>query len=223
MKKNVSIKKVVGNVLIALVILLLLLTVAVTVINKKENKPTFVFGYALLWVKTGSMEPTVPVKSYILVKAYDKSGVKEGDIVTFICNDPTSPVYNGMITHRIFSVTDEGYRTKGDNSAPDKFIVKDDEIVATYVKNLSVLTFFGRVFSSPVGLMLIVALFVGSTAFLYIPDIINALKDEDKQKEQKELEIQKRIEEEIEKLRRNDALPNSADDTKKDDKTDGDR
>lgn len=210
MKK--SFKKIIGGVFVAILILLSAVSFGVSVINKKQNRPTFIFGYALLWVKTGSMEPTIPERSYILVKKYDGQGVVTDDVITFVCKDSSSPVYNGTVTHRVTAVTADGYKTKGDNSAPDKWTVKEEDVVSKYVGNLPVLTFFGRVFSSSAGLILIAVVFLGSVCFIYVPDIIKALNDEDKQKEIKEKEIQKRIEEEIEKLRQNDLNDNKDDD-----------
>lgn len=210
MKK--SFKKIIGGVFVGILILLLAVSFGVSVINKKQNRPTFIFGYALLWVKTGSMEPTIPERSYILVKKYDGQGVVTDDVITFVCKDSSSPVYNGTVTHRVTAVTADGYKTKGDNSAPDKWTVKEEDVVSKYVGNLPVLTFFGRVFSSSAGLILIAVVFLGSVCFIYVPDIIKALEDEDKQKEIKEKEIQKRIEEEIEKLRQNDLNDHKDDD-----------
>lgn len=210
MKK--SFKKIIGGVFVAILILLLAVSFGVSVINKKQNRPTFIFGYALLWVKTGSMEPAIPERSYILVKKYDGQGVVTDDVITFVCKDSSSPVYNGTVTHRVTAVTADGYKTKGDNSAPDKWTVKEEDVVSKYVGNLPVLTFFGRVFSSSAGLILIAVVFLGSVCFIYVPDIIKALNDEDRQKEIKEKEIQKRIEEEIEKLRQNDLNDHKDDD-----------
>lgn len=33
----------------------------------------------------------------------------------FECPDESSPMYGSLIIHRVIDVTDEGYRTKGDN------------------------------------------------------------------------------------------------------------
>ena len=68
--------------------------------------------------------------------------------------------------------------------------------------NLPILSAVGRVFASPVGLILILAFFLFLITFLYIPDIISVLKEgkEEKTEEDKETIIQRRIEEEIKKL-----------------------
>lgn len=203
-EKKKSVKKTVLNVCVAVIVALMVLTMIIVLLNKDRDKPLFIGGQALLWVKTGSMEPTIEEKSYIAVKKYN-GGAAVGDVIVFICKDVNSAVYGSLITHRVFEVTEEGYKTKGDNSFPDTRTVKEEDIVAVYSHNMPVLTLAGRVFSSPAGIILIAVLFFGSAAFLYIPDIINALKNEDKEKADKERLINERIAEEVQKMCDEDA------------------
>ena len=61
-------------------------------------------------------------------------------------------------------------------------------------------------FLSPAGLILIVATFIFSCAFIYIPDMINAVKESDGSdgKSEKDKEIDRRVQEEVEKMLKND-------------------
>lgn len=208
-----TVKKVVFGIVFALVTAALLLYVAAALFSRNEKKPVFVFGYSVLWVQTGSMEDTIPERSCILVKRSDGKDLIEGTIVTFRCTDPTSAVYGGTITHRVTGRTDSGYETKGDNNAfPDTRAVSEEDVVAVYVKNLPVLTIFTRIFSSPFGLVLIAAVFLGSCAFLYIPDLIAALKNDErsqreraeKENEEREKEIERRVREEVKRMQEQD-------------------
>lgn len=199
-------KKILGIFFGVIVALLICVTVIVSVTNKKNNKPTFIFGYSLLWVVTGSMEPQIPARSYILTKYYDGGDIEEGEVITFICKDPSSEAYGSLITHRVEAVTAEGLKTKGDNNpAADSFIVQKEDVVAVSFVSLPVATVFGRIFSSGAGLALIAILFVGSCVFIYIPDIIGTLKSEDKAKNNKEEEIARRVALEVERMRKEDA------------------
>lgn len=205
-------KKVIGIVVFTLVTVALLLYVAAAVFNRNERKPVFVFGYSVLWVQTGSMEGAIPERSCILVKRSDGKDLTTGTIITFWCTDPASAVYGSTITHRIVGKTAEGYETKGDNALPDTRVVLEEEVVAVHVKNLPTLTVFTRIFSSPFGLALIAAVFLGSCAFLYIPDLIAALKDDEKsqrkkaekEQEEREKEIERRVREEVRKMQERD-------------------
>ncbi len=198
-------KRLLGILLALLFVLLLLLLLVTSFLSKKEGKPIFVFGYTLLWVRTESMEPTIPARSYILVRASDGKDLPTGTIVTYLSRDASSPVYGCLVTHRILSVEADGYRTEGDHALaqPDPILVTPEDISAVYVTNLPILSAVGRVFASPVGLFLVLAFFLFTTTFLYIPEIIGVLKEEKDGRTtdaEKEKEIQKRIEEEIKRL-----------------------
>ena len=57
-------------------------------------------GYEVLRVITPSMEPELPLDTLILIKDVDKDDLKEGDIITFISDDPS--VKGFYVTHRIY-------------------------------------------------------------------------------------------------------------------------
>lgn len=200
MKKKAA--KVFQTALFVVIIVFILTAVFFMVMNRaKNNRPKFVFGKAILWVETGSMKPEIDERSYILVSSADKKDVKVGDVIVFVCKDKSLPVYNALVTHRVIEVTEAGYITKGDNNpAADSLAVAKDDIVAIYDKNLPVCTFFGRIFSSGVGLLIIVAFTLFACAFIYIPDLVKAVKDI--KTENKEEEIDRRVKEEVKRLER---------------------
>lgn len=197
-------KKWCGGILTAVVVILILLAVFASIISRKTNRPTFLFGYSVLWVETGSMEPEIPERSYILVKRSDGREIENGSVITFVCSDNTSAVYGSLITHRVIDRTDDGYKTQGDNSSPDTWTVYEEDVVSVYLRGLPVLTACGRIFASPIGLMLIFAVFLGSCVFLYIPDIIKAVGGDEKAEREKEKIIAERVKEEVRKLREKD-------------------
>ncbi|MBF0689367.1 MAG: signal peptidase I [Cellulomonas sp.] len=92
-----------------------LLVAAVTILV-----PRFA-GAVPLTVLSGSMEPTLPVGSLVVVRPVDPADVRIGDVITYLPNpeDPTA------ITHRVTGIThrtDGGvtFTTQGDaNDAPD--------------------------------------------------------------------------------------------------------
>lgn len=206
-----NLKKILGVVALVVVVALVAIAAVTTVINRRKNKPTFFFGYAMLWVETGSMEPTIDARSYIWVKQSDGQALTENTVITFVCQDQTSAAYGYLITHRITEVTAEGYKTQGDASAPDPWTVSAQDVVAVYVDNLPFMTVCGRIFASPVGLILIFAIFLASCVFLYLPDFIKAFQNETEgeKTDAKEQEIARRVAEEVEKLRRQNGLPSA--------------
>lgn len=80
-------------------------------------------------VVSGSMEPELPVGSICLIDSADKEP-KAGEIISFKAGD-------AVVTHRVVTVTDEGYVTKGDaNDGVDPGIVKSEQIVGTYAADI---------------------------------------------------------------------------------------
>ncbi|MBQ7728267.1 MAG: S26 family signal peptidase [Clostridia bacterium] len=211
-KKEISVpRRIVRIVGTVLVVVLLVLFVVGFISNRVQGKPMFLFGRAWIWVQTGSMENTIPAKSYILIKQPgDAAHLEKGTVITFMCNDTSSEVYGQYVTHRIDEVVEGGYKTKGDNvlSVRDSWTVHPEDILAVYVRNMPILTFIGRLLMSPMGLAIIILAFVLICAFVYIPEIVKALKEPDEKAPQQSMdedEMKRRIAEEVEKLKQQKA------------------
>lgn len=112
------------NILLVLVTLLILFLVYRVVSIKFFNKDV-TLGYTFYEIATGSMEPTLNVKDFIIVKESDKYSV--GDIITYKED-------NSYITHRIIKINGDTLVTKGDaNNSEDKIISKS-EVIGKVVK-----------------------------------------------------------------------------------------
>ena len=68
-------------------------------------------GFHMFNVASGSMTPTYPVNSLVIVRDVDPETIETGDVITFVMNE------DGMlVTHRVVSVdpNEKTFRTKGD-------------------------------------------------------------------------------------------------------------
>ncbi|MDN3016813.1 signal peptidase I [Paenibacillus sp. BSR1-1] len=113
----------------------LLICMIIAVISAKINGGTpKVFGYEIMTVLSGSMEPGIKTGSIIAVKPVSApTNFKKGDVITFKAAD--NP--NTLITHRIIDVqkvdTTVQYITKGDNNdSKDPSPVTAGNVVAEY-------------------------------------------------------------------------------------------
>jgi signal peptidase I len=113
----------------------LLICMVVTVIAAKINGGTpKVFGYEIMTVLSGSMEPSIKTGSIIAVKPIsNSSALQKGDVITFKASD--NP--NTLITHRIVEVerVNDSFQfiTKGDNNdTKDRAPVINKNIVGEY-------------------------------------------------------------------------------------------
>ena len=104
------------SVLVAVLVIVLSLNIfTMFSVNAIKNGKSVSFGYYTAIIGSGSMKPALLVNDFLFIKsapAYDA-----GDIVTFV-----SP-RNSLITHRIKSLSAQGYVTQGDaNNIPDEAI-----------------------------------------------------------------------------------------------------
>lgn len=147
-------KKTTSKIISILVNLLLILSVCLVgtvVICSASEKVPSVFGYSILRVISGSMEPEIHVNDYILVKKTDIAELKTGDIISFYSKDPS--IYNKPNTHRIDSINKGeslSFITKGTaNEKADQYPVVQEDIIGKYVCKLSVLSFVFPLLSNP--------------------------------------------------------------------------
>ena len=112
---------------------------------KRSGEIPDVFGFSLLRIETGSMVPTLPIGSYIVIQKVDSpEDIPEGTIVTFRFE-------NGMVvTHRIIEVLDDpeigrAYRTKGDNpqNIPDGELLTPDRVIGVFRMSITLPSIWG--------------------------------------------------------------------------------
>jgi signal peptidase len=123
------------NVLLLVLILMLIFTISSKINGGRPN----LFGYEILTVLSGSMEPKIQTGSLIAVKPVaDLNSLHVGDVITY--QSPDNP--DMLITHRIVEVREANgeisFITKGDNNdSPDIAPVPSTHVVAKY-QNISI-------------------------------------------------------------------------------------
>lgn len=140
MKKAVKIvNRLVSIFLVA--VLLFAGYIFVSVLRAGKDKVPEIFGYSFLQVATGSMEPTIPTNSLIIVRKTDPADVQVGDVICFYSTDPK--IYGKPNTHRVVEIQKDGgeltFITKGDASVlQDTYPVLADSLVGVYLKHIQV-------------------------------------------------------------------------------------
>lgn len=199
--RRAALSLIISRAAICLALLALLLALFATWCRARGENP-FLFGHAVLFVATESMEPTIPRRSAILVRESDGEGLAVGDVITYVCRDETSAVYGKTVTHRITAVNADGtYRTKGDHPAAvaDRLPVRPEDVRAVYVCALPVFSWFSSLFSGPLGLVFIAVMFVLLLATCVVPEIMRAVSPPQKEEEY-DAAFARRVEEEVRRL-----------------------
>ncbi len=175
---TIDVKKIVKNIVnvftyILLAILILIIYGKAVMTFTNNMYPNF-FGYTVLQVESGSMEPTISTSDIILVKL-DNNNVQKDDIISYISE-------GSIITHRVMFIDGDKYTCKGDaNNTIDTTITKS-MIIGEVVKIYPKLGIWKKVFSEP---QIILVLFITLVLF----DIaLSRKKPEEKKKEEKKEE-----------------------------------
>jgi signal peptidase I len=121
---------------VSLVIIVGAVIILLSVLFTNSGKAPSLLGYSAFRVMTGSMEPTIPTNSLIVVEQVEPSTLQEGDIISFYSRDP---MLSGSVnTHRILSVEQDGeqytFTTQGDaNNVADLYTTRESDIVGKVV------------------------------------------------------------------------------------------
>lgn len=181
-------------VLILLPILLMSIVILVDSYTHPDEVPSF-FGWKPFIVLSGSMETQISAGDIVVVKEIDTNELKKGDIIAFKDG-------NIVITHRIDEVTEiDGktqYITKGDNNnTQDIGYVLPEQVEGVFKFKIARLGNIAMFIQTPLGMIVC----------LSIPIIIIILLQTTDSKKEKEeliakLNKQSKMEEEIEKLKK---------------------
>lgn len=145
-------KKIIYTILCAILMIILL-------VNIFSSLGSSFLGFRVYRIGSGSMEPTLKVNSFVLIKKSDKYEID--DIVTYKKN-------NEYITHRIIEINNNEIIAKGDanNTADDP--INKNTIVGKVIFNLNIINFINYLFNKP--LTWILLFIIGLIITILIPD-----------------------------------------------------
>ena len=181
MKKMIKSKlKLAAKITLIALVAVMFFTVVYVMVCNLRGKVASIGGYSVMKVVTGSMEPSIHVGDYILIRETDVEDLKVGDVITFLSDDPT--IKDMPNSHRITKINDDGtFTVKGDaNPTEDVYTVKSDRIIGKYVRKLWLFRFIGSFGSSKKLLMI---LFILPTVCICIYEsrsLVKIIKGKDK-------------------------------------------
>ena len=112
----------------------------------------FAAGIRMAYVKSGSMEPELPVGSLCIVTPCAVEELEVGDIIAF----QKGPM---QVAHRIVSIQEESYQTKGDaNRSPDPGAVRKEQVQGQVIARVPLLGYLIAFLKSKAGIALLLML-----------------------------------------------------------------
>ena len=150
------------------------------------NTAPSIGGYSIFRVLTGSMEPTYPENSYIIIKKTDASKLKEGDVISFYSKDEA--IYGQINTHRIQSIEENDgkriFTTKGDaNPVEDDSKVEESDVLGKVVAHISLLDSIGKAIRNPWVYLIIVIIPLATRFIIELKNVAVAVVEMQKDKE----------------------------------------
>jgi signal peptidase len=148
------------------VVFALLFVLVISIVSAKvKGEVPKILGYSVIKVATPSMQESLPVDTYILIKETDPKNVQPNDIICFYSED--SKIYGYPNTHRVVRVIEKDgkyeFVTKGDSNAiEDSVTAKGEKLIGKYVKTLKVVTFISNTVKSQDMAIVFVIMFVVS-------------------------------------------------------------
>lgn len=158
------------NLVSVITIAAAVVVLCIVLLTRPGEAPS-IAGYTLFRITTGSMEPTYPVDTLILVKKTDPSRIQTGDVISFYSSDPA--LDGAVNTHRVTGVRTDGthwsYKTKGDaNNVEDAYGTSETALIGKLTGSSLLLGKLARLIVNPllfipVILIPLAAMLVGNT------------------------------------------------------------
>ncbi len=191
-----KIKKILAIILITILLIILFISGVILIDSyiKPDKVPSF-FGWKPFIVLSGSMETQIMTGDVVVVKEVDNSTLKEGDIIAFKDDEV-------VITHRIERIEvvdgETRYITKGDNNnTEDNGYVLQNQVEGLYQFRVARLGNLAMFIQTPIGMVVCISIPLIILVFLQLSD-----SRKEKKAIQAKEDKQKQLEEEVEKLRK---------------------
>ena len=197
-----------GRIAYLVLILLLVTLVLYLLIARISGKVPSLFGYSVVRIVTPSMDPKIPVGSFVLIKKASPEEIRTGDIITFYTDDPDPLIAGKTITHRVLAVSCEDgkyvFTTKGDNQAtnpvPDAYPARGEKLVGRYVCGMLPVTAIVTLFREHLPIALLVTILI-PTIIMIQSTVKKKIRMVPAEREEREERIRREVEAELARLK----------------------
>lgn len=152
-----------------LALIMLLLVVLSPVLPVKNYLSSYV-------IVSGSMEPTILTGSLSFITPIkESSDLQKNSIIAF--KSPNSP--KDVVIHRIYSITNEEIKTKGDNNdSVDNWLVYEPMVIGKYIFSIPYIGRLTMFIKTPLGFGLIIGVPALILMFMQVKKIREGIEEE---------------------------------------------
>ena len=155
-KKNKGYRSI-TNTFFLVLMLFMAFVLLTTVQTHIRGEDPALLGYQFYYVASGSMTPTIPVGSLIVVRDTNYINIENEDIVTF------KGLGNTLVTHRVREVSGDGqsFITRGDaNNMDDPMPVTVEKLVGKVVFHIPYVGYLLKFLKSQYGLVVLITFLI---------------------------------------------------------------
>ncbi|MEG0771346.1 MAG: signal peptidase I [Clostridia bacterium] len=143
------------TIFINVLVFLVVIAAVFIMVNVMNNKIPSIAGYSMIRVVSGSMEPSIHIGDYLLIKKTDPEKLENGDIITFYSPDPA--ILGKPNTHYIVDINGDVITTKGKaNSEVDEYKVSKQAVIGKMVTKLDFMKFIEPIINNKLIFMLVI-------------------------------------------------------------------
>lgn len=181
--------------LVTVILVVCILISGILIFQIVRGETPSLFGYRILHIVTGSMEPTLEIGGNVVIKAVDPATLEVGDIITFESKE--AQIYGQANTHRILEIHqgEDGklqFVTKGDaNPREDILKVPASDIYGKVVFYTNASKWFSLFFDfihTKAGFVTVIILPIMLATYFYVRDFVKQVNEAIKEQALKELE-----------------------------------
>lgn len=138
-----------------------------------------ILGYQVFNVISGSMEPAYSIGDLLYVKSVKPEEIQVGDPITFVLNEDLV-----VATHRVVDIDSENqyFYTKGDaNETADSAPVHFNNVIGVPRFSIPMLGYVSDFIQNPPGMYIAIAVAAVLIILVFLPDMINNRRKEEKE------------------------------------------
>lgn len=184
--KENKVLKIIGNILYALMIVLVILMLGIVIMQRVTNNNITIGGFRMFSVATGSMVPVYNVGDILISKEIKPEDIKVGDDLVYQGEKGT---YKGkVVTHRVISSQkqeDGNYKiiTKGVANNTEDPEINQNQVYGKIISKLHIISFLGKIVRNVYAVYVLIAILIGTFIFRNIKCIISKNNEEDNEED----------------------------------------
>lgn len=148
--KNNKILKIIGNILYAIIFIIVLFILIIAILQRTTNNEITLFGYRIFVVATGSMTPKYEVGDVLVSKEVDPATIQVGDDIVY--KGKEGSFKDKIVTHQVIMIEkeNENYRiqTKGIANTKEDPEITQNQVIGKVIYKMGVLSLLQRAMSN---------------------------------------------------------------------------